>query len=109
MEDKELLETIENYLTGTMSAEERNQFEALRKSSPEIDQMVVDHKLFMDHMQAYANRSSFAKLTSHTFNKLLAAGEWMTDDSISTKTKVIQLWNKYKRESLLLQLLWVVS
>lgn len=33
MEDKELLETIENYLTGAMSAEERNQFEALRKST----------------------------------------------------------------------------
>ena len=97
MEDKELLETIENYLTGAMSAQERIQFEALRKSSPEIDQMVVEHKLFLDHMQAYASRSSFAKLTSQTFNKLLAAGEWMTDDSISTKAKVIQLWNKYKR------------
>ena len=97
MEDKELLETIENYLTGAMSAQERNQFETLRKSTPEIDQMVVEHKLFLDHMQAYANRSSFAKLTSQTFNKLLAAGEWMTDDSISTKAKVIQLWNKYKR------------
>ena len=48
-------------------------------------------------MQSYANRSSFAKLTSQTFNKLLAAGEWMTDDTISTKTKVIQIWNKYKR------------
>ena len=97
MEDKELLETIENYLTGAMSAQEKTQFEALRKSTPDIDQMVVEHKLFLDHIQTYANRSSFAKLTSQTFNKLVAAGEWMTDDSISTKTKVIQLWNKYKR------------
>jgi S1-C subfamily serine protease len=97
MEDKELLETIERYLTDDMSSQERTQFEALRKNTPDIDQMVVEHKLFLDHMQSYANRSGFAKLTSQTFNKLLAAGEWMTDDSISTKTKVIQLWNKYKR------------
>ena len=97
MEDKELLETIERYLTDDMSGQERTQFEALRKNTPEIDQMVVEHKLFLDHMQSYAHRRSFAKLTSQTFNKLLAAGEWMTDDTISTKTKVIQLWNKYKR------------
>ncbi|TRZ82253.1 MAG: serine protease [Sediminibacterium sp.] len=97
MEDKELLETIENYLTGAMSSQERTEFEALRKNTPEIDQMVVEHKLFLDHMQSYAIRRSFAKLTSQTFNKLMAAGEWMTDDTISTKTKVIQLWNRYKR------------
>jgi len=97
MEDKELIETIENYLTDTMSSQERTAFEALRKNTPEIDQMVVEHKLFLDHMQSYANRRSIAKLTSKTFNKLMAAGEWITDDTISTKTKVIQLWNKYKR------------
>lgn len=97
MEDKELIETIENYLTDTMSSQERTAFEALRKNTPEIDQMVVEHKLFLDHMQSYANRRSIAKLTSQTFNKLKAAGEWITDDTISTKTKVIQLWNKYKR------------
>jgi len=97
MEDVELIEKIENYLTDTMSSQERIAFEALRKSTPEIDQMVVEHKLFLDHMQSYSNRRSFAKLTSQTYNKLLAAGEWITDDSISTKTKVIQLWNKYKR------------
>jgi hypothetical protein len=51
MEDKELLETIERYLTDDMSSQERTQFEALRKNTPEIDQMVVEHKLFLDHMQ----------------------------------------------------------
>jgi S1-C subfamily serine protease len=97
MEDVELIETIERYLTDAMSSQDRTEFEALRKNTPEIDQMVVEHKLFLDHMQSYAVRRSFAKLTSQTFNKLMAAGEWMTNDTISTKTKVIQLWNKYKR------------
>jgi len=32
MEDKELLETIERYLTDDMSSQERTQFEALRKT-----------------------------------------------------------------------------
>jgi len=97
MEDIELIETIEKYLTDSMSSQERTQFETLRKNTPEIDQMVVEHKLFLEHMDAYSNRRRFAKLTSNTFNKLIAAGEWMADDSISTKTKIIQIWNKYKR------------
>jgi serine protease Do len=97
MEDIELIETIEKYLTDSMSSQERAQFETLRKNTPEIDQMVVEHKLFLEHMDAYSNRRRFAKLTSNTFNKLIAAGEWMADDSISTKTKIIQIWNKYKR------------
>ena len=97
MEDIELIETIEKYLTDSMSSQERTQFETLRKNTPEIDQMVVEHKLFLEHMDAYSNRRRFAKLTSKTFNKLIAAGEWMADDSISTKTKIIQIWNKYKR------------
>ena len=97
MEDKDLLETIENYLTGAMSVQERNQFETLRKSTPEIDQMVVEHKLFLDHMQSYANKRSFAKLTEKTFQHLLAAGEWNIDSALPSKAKMIQLWNKYKK------------
>jgi S1-C subfamily serine protease len=97
MEDNQLLESIEKYLTDAMSAQERTQFETLRKNTPEIDQMVVEHKLFLQHMQAYSNRRHFTALASQTFHKLLAAGEWITDDTISTKTKVIQLWNKYKK------------
>ena len=40
MDDIQLLETIENYLAGNMSASELAQFESIRKDTPEIDQML---------------------------------------------------------------------
>jgi len=47
MDDILLLEAIERYLSGDMDATERNYFESLRKSTPEIDQMVVEHSMFL--------------------------------------------------------------
>jgi len=42
MEDIQLQEAIERYLTDQMSVEERTQFEAIRKTTPGIDQMVIE-------------------------------------------------------------------
>lgn len=97
MEDKDLIEKIEKYLTGGLSDHEKAEFEMIRNNSPEIDQMVVEHKLFLDQIQTYASRRRFTKLTTETFLTLRDAGEWMSDASIGTKTKLIQLWNKYKK------------
>ncbi|MCX6212063.1 MAG: serine protease [Bacteroidetes bacterium] len=96
MEDRTLIETIEKYLTGAMSAQEVELFDTLRKNTPEIDQMVVEHSMFLQHMDIYAGRRNFTHLTEKTFEQLLAAGEW-ADENTSTKTRVIQLWNKYKK------------
>ena len=54
MDDIQLLATIESYLAGEMSPTEVAVFEALRKKTPEIDQMVVEHKLFQHQMEDYA-------------------------------------------------------
>ena len=56
MDDIQLQETIERYLTGDMSVEERTQFEAIRKATPEIDQMVIEHAMFLREMDIYVNR-----------------------------------------------------
>jgi hypothetical protein len=47
MEDNLLLESIERYLKGEMSPEEKVHFEQLRKDTPEIDLMVVEHSMFL--------------------------------------------------------------
>ena len=47
MEDIQLLETIEKYLSGELSDQERMQFDVIRQKSADIDQMVVEHKLFL--------------------------------------------------------------
>ena len=51
MEDLQLLETIEKYLEGKMTETEIAWFENLRNTTPEIDQMVVEHKLFNQQME----------------------------------------------------------
>jgi S1-C subfamily serine protease len=96
MEDILLLETIEKYLTGAMSNQEVELFETLRKSTPEIDQMVIEHSMFLQHMDIYANRHNFTLHSEKIFQQLLAAGTWANENT-STKTRIIQLWNKYKK------------
>jgi len=97
LEDIQLLETIEKYLSGGMSTDEMVQFESIRKSTPEIDQMVVEHSMFLHQMDHYSKRKHFTKLTEITFNTLFEAGQWTPVDETSTRFKVIQLWHKYKK------------
>ncbi len=97
MDDIQLLEAIERYLAGEMSASEATQFETIRKNTPEIDQMVVEHSMFLHEMDNYAGRKNFAHLSATTFNNLFEAGEWAPIDEQSTKYKVIQLWTKYRK------------
>ena len=97
MDDIQLQEAIERYLTGDMSVEERTQFEAIRKATPEIDQMVIEHDMFLREMDIYANRKNFATLNKQVFNQLLDAGTWAPVAEQSTSFKVIQLWSKYKK------------
>lgn len=97
MDDILLLEAIENYLTGKMSREEREYFENLRKTTPEVDQMVVEHSMFLQQMDTYAAHRNLKHTLHETHTKLLEKGEISENPSSTTKTKVIQLWRKYKR------------
>lgn len=81
----------------TISVEERTQFEAIRKTTPEIDQMVVEHDMFLREMEVYVNRRNFSKLSNQVFNQLLEAGTWTPIEEQSTSFKLIQLWSKYKK------------
>jgi S1-C subfamily serine protease len=97
MEDILLLETIERYLNGNMLSEERNYFEQLRKNTPEIDQMVVEHKLFLQQMEHFSEQKSLRDSLHSAHNNLVKKGVVFEGGEISTKGKVIQLWDKYKR------------
>jgi hypothetical protein len=56
MDDILLQEAIERYLNHEMSEQERAYFESLRTSTPEIDQLVVEHAMFQHEMDFYASR-----------------------------------------------------
>ena len=48
-----LLEAVDRYLRGEMNDEEKRVFEDMRKSNPELDQMVVEHHFFLEEMDRY--------------------------------------------------------
>ena len=63
MDDIQLLETIERYLLGELSPTEAAQFESMRKTNPVIDQMVLEHSMFLHEMDKYASRKRFSELS----------------------------------------------
>jgi len=97
MEDILLLETIERYLNGSMLPEEKTYFEQLRKNTPEIDQMVVEHKLFLMQIEHFSEHKNLRNTLHSVHNNLVEKGNVYEGGEISTKGRVVQLWNKYRR------------
>jgi serine protease Do len=83
MDDILLLEAIENYLSGKMSREEREYFENLRKTTPEVDQMVVEHSMFLQQMDTYAAHRNLKHGLHEAHTKLLETGEITENPSSS--------------------------
>ena len=97
MEDLILLETIEKYLSNQMDAQEKTAFELVRKNTPEIDQMVVEHAMFLQQMDQYSAVKSIKQTLAQTHQNLLERGEISNTNEVSRGAQVIQLFHKYKR------------
>lgn len=97
MDDILLLETIERYLNGELSPEDHAQFEAFRRNTPEIDQMVVEHNMFLHQMEIYAAHTNIKHTLHHVHQHLLERGDLNEGGELPTRGKVIQFWNKYKK------------
>ncbi|HLK28092.1 MAG TPA: serine protease [Puia sp.] len=93
MEEMNMLDSIERYIRGEMLPEERVFFEHLRKSSPGVDQMVVEHTIFLNQMNKFGERKDFKTSLNEIHDALFEAGEIKEEQ----ESKVIRLWNKYKR------------
>src|SRR5689334_13230354 len=98
MEDILLLNSIERYLEGKMLPDEKAFFEELRRTQPQIDQMVVEHKFFLHQMEEFDNRNKFKDTLENIHAKLSANGEIKNGNPSTGFTgKVVQLWSRYKR------------
>ncbi len=96
MEDLQLLETVERYIRGEMKPDERVYFEQLRKTNPEVDQLVVEHTLFIHKMNEMGERRIF-KSTLNDLHTDLAEKGLINSDRLKGKAKVAYLWRKYQR------------
>lgn len=95
MEEIVLLDAAERYLNGEMTAQEKSFFEELRRTNPEVDQIVVEHQFFLNQMNGYADLKQFKATLNETHDRLLEEGS--IAQSQPSGGKVVRLWNKHKR------------
>lgn len=94
MEAMQILEAVERYLKGEMNPQEKADFEQLRRSNPNVDQLVVEHSLFLGQMENFADWKSFKNSLNDVHHHLVDEG---SIKEINPPAVVIQLWKKYKR------------
>lgn len=96
MEDTKLLETVERYIRGEMKPDERLQFEQLRKTQPEIDQLVVEHTLFLQQLNHFGERRHL-RTTLHEVHTDLTEQGKIDSMKLRGRAKVVYLFKRYKR------------
>ena len=93
MDERLILESIERYIRGEMLPEERKFFEELRKTNPGIDQMVVEHTVFLSLIEKYGNRKNVKSSIQEVHNELFESGQIKQ----TQETKIVRLWLKYRK------------
>lgn len=96
MNDINVLDTVERYIRGEMNPDERLHFENLRKTNPEIDQMVVEHTLFLQQMNRFGEWKKFRSSLNNVHTELAEKGK-IDSAKLKGKAKVIYLFKRYKR------------
>lgn len=96
MNDIKIIDVVERYIRGEMNPEERLQFEQLRKTNTEIDQLVVEHTLFLQQMNRFGQRKSFKSALNDIHVDLAEQGK-IDSMKLTGKAKVVYLWKRYKR------------
>jgi serine protease Do len=96
MDDILLLDAAERYLKGEMTEQEKNYFEELRKSNPEIDQLMVEQTWFLNELENYGNVKNF-KHSLHEVDAKLTEEGVIKKPVLNRKAKVVHLWNRHKR------------
>lgn len=97
MSDQFMIESFERYFNHEMLPEELAYFEQMRRENPELDQMVVSHKIFMDKMATFANRKGIQSSLNNVHDHLLKKGTIAEDQKKISRGKVMQLWHRYKK------------
>jgi S1-C subfamily serine protease len=59
--------------------------------------MVVEHTMFLHQMEDYSANHNLKHSLHEVHDKLLSSGAINEGGTISTKGKVVQIWNKYRR------------
>jgi S1-C subfamily serine protease len=93
MQETALLDAVERYIRGEMLPEEKVFFEHIRATNPDVDQLVVEHTLFLDRFSQYGEIDNLRSQLKEVHQQLIQDGQI----GETGPAKVIVLWKKYKR------------
>ncbi len=96
MDDNLLLDAIERYRKDEMNPEEKAFFEELRKSNPQIDQVVAEHSFFLGELEKMSEIKAYKHNLNEVENKLISEGV-ISQKGLKGNAKVAFLWNRYRR------------
>jgi serine protease Do len=96
MDDILLLDAIERYKSGEMTAQEITFFEELRKNNPDIDQLVVENNFFIAEVEKHGAEKIFRHTLHEVEAKMIDEGV-ISKPVLKGKARVVHLWTKYKR------------
>lgn len=96
MDDILILDAIERYRKGEMSAQELTFFEEMRKNNPEIDQLVVEQGFFLNELDNHAKTRQFKHALYEVDTKLTEEG-FLAKTLPKGRAKLVYLWKRYKR------------
>ena len=91
-----IIDAVERYIRGEMNPDERLHFENLRKTNGEVDQLVVEHTLFLQQMNRFGEWKKFHSSLQEVHTDLAEQGK-INADRLKGQARVVYLWNKYKR------------
>ncbi|ADY51058.1 peptidase S1 and S6 chymotrypsin/Hap [Pseudopedobacter saltans DSM 12145] len=91
----DLIKRIESYLLKEMCTQEMLQFEEERKNNAALDQKVVEHIEFLKSIKSYGDTKSLKSAMNAIHEEIDVIS--LKEDVIERKTKIVELWNKYKR------------
>ena len=91
-----ILDAVERYIRGEMNPDERLHFENLRKTNSEVDQLVVEHTLFLQQMNRFGEWQKFQTTLQDVHTDLAQQGK-IYADKLKGKAKLVYLWNRSKR------------
>lgn len=98
MDEMQLLDSVERYIRGEMHPDERVRFEQLRKTTPAVDQLVVEHTFFLQQMNQLGERKRLRTQLGDIHLQLTEEGH-INSERLQGKARVVYLWNRYKRVS----------
>jgi serine protease Do len=92
--EMELEAIIEDYLNGKLTVEEREAFERLRASDPQVDHKVVAHKVFLDSLKDYAANARLKETLDHIHADIDVDG--LSEQYKPHPSYIVNLWRKNK-------------